>query len=238
LNSPLKQVPIEAVRGMEISGEDIAVTLRDFFITYGSEGVHPVVGVIEPEIHSNDPQKQIFSVAGTGVFKDLKLSGILDVKETLGQMWVTGKLKVGHITANLPKGNGEVGMILTHVDRKIITQIGHDSVQFKIQLEGQGSLQENNSALDINEPKNLKIIKKALEDAAKKQVQDFIFRIQKEYKVDSVGFGQEIYKNNPDEWSSLKDQWDMRFPEADISIEVNLRIHGAGMIHSTFELRE
>lgn len=238
LNSPLKQVPIEAVRGMEVSGEDIAVTLRDFFIAYGSEGVHPVVGVVEPEIHSKDQQKQIFRVAGAGVFKDLKLSGILDEKETLALMWLTDKLKVGHISANLPKGKGEIGMTLNHVDRKIITQIQHNSVQFKIQLEGQGSLVENNSALDINEPKSLIQIKKALEDAAKKQVQDFILRIQKEYKVDSVGFGQEIYKNNPDQWSSLKDQWDMRFPEADISIEVNLRIHGAGMIHSTFELRE
>lgn len=238
LNSPLKQVPIEAVRGMEVSGEDIAVTLRDFFIAYGSEGVHPVVGVVEPEIHSKDQQKQVFRVAGAGVFKDLKLSGILDEKETLALMWLTDKLKVGHISANLPKGKGEIGMTLNHVDRKIITQIQHNSVQFKIQLEGQGSLVENNSALDINEPKSLIQIKKALEDAAKKQVQDFILRIQKEYKVDSVGFGQEIYKNNPNQWSSLKDQWDMRFPEADISIEVNLRIHGAGMIHSTFELRE
>lgn len=238
LNSPLKQVPVEAVRGMEVSGEDIAVTFRDFFISYGSEGVHPVVGVVEPEIHSNDPHKQIFRVTGAGVFKDLKLLGLLNEKETVGQMWVTGKLKVGHITAKLPKGNGEVGMIINHVDRKIITQIQHNSVQFKIQLEGQGSLLENNSALDINEPKDLILIKKALEDAAKKQVQDFIFRIQKEYKVDSVGFGQEINKNNPDQWSRLKDQWDMRFPEAEISIDVNLRIHGGGMIHSTFELRE
>ncbi len=238
LKSPLKPVPIEAVRGMEVSGEDVAVTLRDFYILYGSEGANPVVGVVEPELRSNDPEKQIFRVAGTAVFKDLKLSGILDEKETLGQMWVTGKLRFGYLTAKLPKGNGQVGMILNHVDRKIITQIQQDSVQFKIQLDGQGSLLENNTALDINEPANFQLIQKALEDAAKKQVQEFIFKIQKEFKVDSVGFGQEIYKNYPDEWSRLKDQWDMRFPEVDISIEVNLRVHGAGMIHSTFELRE
>ncbi|MCU6791853.1 Ger(x)C family spore germination protein [Paenibacillus sp. WQ 127069] len=238
LNSPLKQVPIETVRGMEVSGEDIAVTLRDFFIAYGSEGVHPVVGVVEPEIHSNDPHKQIIRVAGAGVFKDLKLAGLLDVNETsLGLMWVTDKLKVGYITANLPKENGAVGMVLTHADRKIITQTQHDSVQFRIQLEGQGILDENTTALDINEPKDLKLIKKALEDEAKKQVQNFIFKIQKKYKVDSVGFGQEIYKNYPDKWDIWKNQWDMRFPESEISIEVNLTIKGAGMVHSSFESR-
>lgn len=238
LNSPLKPVPIEAVRGMEGSGEDVAETLRDFFILYGSEGIHPVVGVVEPELHFDDPHKQIFRVAGTGVFKDLKLSGILDEKETLGQMWVTGKLRVGYLTAKLPKGNGQVGMVINHANRKIATQIHQDAVQFHIQLDGQGTLLENNSALDLNEPANLQLIKSGLEDAAKKQVQAYLTRIQKELKVDSAGFGQEIYKNYPDQWSRLRDHWDTRFPEADITLEVNLKVHGAGMIHSTFELRE
>lgn len=238
MNYPLKQVPIEAVREMENSGDDLAVTLKDFFISSESEGVHPVVGVIESDIHSKDPHKQLFRLAGAGVFKDLKLSGLLDINETLGLMWVTDKLKFGRITANLPEGNGGVGMLITHADRKIITQTGHDSVQFKIQLEGQGNLAENNSGLDINEPKNLKLVTKALEDAAKKQVQDVIFKIQKKYKVDSVGFGYEIYKHNPEKWAILKNQWDTRFPEADISVEVNLIINGEGMVHSSFEAKE
>ncbi|WP_261300599.1 Ger(x)C family spore germination protein [Paenibacillus andongensis] len=238
MNYPLKQVPIEAVREMENSGDDLAVTLKDFFISVQSEGVQPVVGVIESDIDSKDPHKQLFRLTGAGVFKDLKLSGLLDINETLGLMWVTDKLKFGRITANLPEGKGEVGMLITHAERKIVTQTGHDPVQFKIQLEGQGSLTENNSGLDINEPKNLKLITKALEDAAKKQVQDVIFKIQKKYKVDSVGFGHEIYKHNPEKWANLKNQWDTRFPEADISVEVNLIIKGEEMVHSSFESKE
>ncbi|MFD2611089.1 Ger(x)C family spore germination protein [Paenibacillus gansuensis] len=238
LNSPLKQVPIEAVRGIEVSGEDVGVTLRDFFIAYESEGVHPVVGVVEQENRSNDPHKQVFRVSGTGVFKNLKLSGLLDERDTLVQLWVTGKLKNGPFTAKLPKGKGQVGMIINHFDRKIITQIQRDSVHFKIQLKGQGNLVENNTELDINDPQNLKLIKKALEDAAKKQVQDFIIKIQKEYKADSVGFGREIYKNYPEQWDIWKNKWDKRFPESKISIEVNLSIRGAGMVHSSFEQKE
>ena len=81
MNYPLKQVPIEAVREMENSGDDLAVTLKDFFISSESEGVHPVVGVIESDIHSKSPHKQLFRLAGAGVFKDLKLSGLLDINE-------------------------------------------------------------------------------------------------------------------------------------------------------------
>ncbi|MGO4546409.1 Ger(x)C family spore germination protein [Paenibacillus sp. 2TAB23] len=233
MNYPLKQVSIEAVKEMEISGEDVAVTLRDFFITYASEGVHPVAGTIEPDIHTKDTDKEIFNFAGSGVFKDFKLFGLLNEKDTLGLLWVTDKLKTGRITTNLPNG-GEVGLVLNHAHSKIITQPLNNSVQFKIRLEGQGSLAENTSNLDINEPNHLKIIKKELENAVKEQVQAFLFKIQKKYKVDSVGFGQEIYKNYPEKWAVLKPNWDTLFPKASIAIEVSLTIKGAGMVHSSF----
>ncbi|MFF2093970.1 Ger(x)C family spore germination protein [Paenibacillus sp. NPDC058174] len=233
---PFKQVSIEAVKEMEISGQDLAVTLRDFYMTYASEGVHPVIGAIEPDMYSKDTDKEIYNFAGAGVFKDFKLLGLLNEKETLGLLWVTNQLKAGRITAKLPHG-GEVGLVLNHADRKIITKNSNDFVHFKILLEGQGSLAENTSSLDINEPGNLNVIKSALESAAKKQVQDFLIKIQKKYQVDSVGFGQELYKNNPKKWAVLKNQWDSRFPEADISVEVNLTIKGAGMIHSSFDMK-
>ncbi|OBZ17682.1 Ger(x)C family spore germination protein [Bacillus sp. FJAT-26390] len=237
LNYPLKQVSIEAVKEMQITGDNLAVTIRDFFIAYASEGIHPVVGTIERDFHSKDTDKEIFNFAGAAVFKDFKLNGLLDEKESLGLLWLTDKLKTGRITTNLPKG-GEVGMVLNQADRKIITQTPNDSVQFKIQLEGQGSLVENTSDLDINDPKNLKVIKQALEDAVKKQIQDFLFKIQKKYKVDSVGFGQEIYKNNPGKWAVLKNQWDKRFPEVHMTIDVDLKIKGSGMVHSSFEMQD
>lgn len=234
IESLLKQIPSEVSKELQLSGDDVAVTLRDFFISSDSEGVNPVVGLIEPELGSNQTHKQIFRVAGAAFFKDYKLSGLLDIDETLALLWVTDKLKYGTITAKVPQSSGEVGMKLIHTKGKIITQTDQESVHFKVKLEGQGSLVENTSSLDINDPNNMKLIKKALEDTAKKQVQDTISKIQKKYKVDSVGFGQEIYKNSPNKWALLKNEWDTQFPEADISIEVHLKLKGAGMVHSSF----
>jgi len=236
---PLKQIPIEAVKEIEGSGDDLAVTLRDFYISLLTEGLNPVIGVIEPAINVNEMQRQAsFRFTGAAAFKNLKLSGLLDERETLGYMWVTDKLKFSRLTAKLPEGNGEVGIMLTHADRKIITQIQQESVKFKIVLDGQGSLVENNSSLNISEPKDLKIMKEALEDASKRLVEDILFKIQKKYKVDCVGFGQEVYKNNPELWTTLKDKWEGQFPETDIQVEVNLTIKGAGMVNSTLELQE
>ncbi|MFF2015288.1 Ger(x)C family spore germination protein [Paenibacillus sp. NPDC058177] len=235
---PLNQLTIEAVKEIGLSGEDLAITLLDFFILSSSEGVNPVAGGIEEDTQSKNEKSQSFNLTGAGVFKDFKLLGFLNQKETLGLMWLTDKLKSSRITASLPEYNGEVGVRLIHTTRKIILQAVDDTVKFKVHLEGQGNLFENNTGLNINEPKDLKLIKTAIEDTIKKQVQDFLFKIQKKYKVDSVGFGREIYKNNPKEWTLLKEQWDLKFPEIDISLDVRLTINGAGMVNSSLEVRD
>ncbi|WP_258171223.1 Ger(x)C family spore germination protein [Paenibacillus sp. R14(2021)] len=236
INYPLKQVPIETVKVFDGSGDDLAVTLRDFYITHLSEGIQPVLGVIEPDIHGKS--SQLFRFTGAGVFKGLKLAGLLDEQETLAMMWVMNKLKFGRITTDLPHGEGEIGMMLMHTRSKITTQAGHDGVKFKVRLFGEGSLVESNTPLTVTKPADLKRMKKALEDSVRKEVQDLILKTQTKLRADSMGFGHEMYKYAPVKWAGLSDQWDTQFPRANISVDVSLRLHGAGMVSSSIEFRD
>jgi spore germination protein KC len=238
MNNPLTEVPIEVVKEIRGSGDDLAVTLRDFYISYLSEGVEPVIGVVKREDGSKDPQHQMIAFTGAGVLDELKLVGLLDEKEALALLWITNKLQFGRITTTLAHDSGEIGMVLNHTRGKITIKNESDPLRFLITLDGQGSLVENNSELNINEPKDLERIQTALQDEVAKQMKQLLFKLQRKFKVDSVGFGQEIYKNSPKKWSAIKDQWDARFPEAQVEIDVNLTINGAGMIHSTFESSE
>ncbi|WP_369009679.1 Ger(x)C family spore germination C-terminal domain-containing protein, partial [Lysinibacillus sp. GbtcB16] len=73
-------------------------------------------------------------------------------------------------------------------------EISGDKTTFKLQLQGEGSIWENNTNLDIRMPGNLKRIENALEKSVETQVKDTLTKLQKVYKVDSVGFGREIYR--------------------------------------------
>ncbi|REE69715.1 spore germination protein KC [Paenibacillus taihuensis] len=233
MDYPLKQVPIETVKALQISGGELAVTIRDFYIALESEGIQPVMSVIEVDNQSKS-KNQLFNFMGAGVFKDLKLAGVLNEEDLLGFMWTTNKLNYGRVTAYLPDGRGEVGLIVTHASSKIITHTEQGSAKFKIMLSGQGGLVENNSTLNVSDPEEMKQIKHALEDAVKKQVQRFIAKIQKDYNTDSIGFGHEIYKKAPKQWEAMRNQWDELFPKAEIGVEVKLRINGSGMVNPTF----
>ncbi|MGO4543627.1 Ger(x)C family spore germination protein [Paenibacillus sp. 2TAB23] len=238
---PFEQVPTEAVKEMEVSGSGLAVTLRDFFIAASSDGISPVMGVIEPERFSEATkgnENKIFNLTGTAVFKDLKLIGFLDDTETSGLMWATDRMKFGRINAALPDRGGTVGIVLSHAERKITSKVSGDNIKVNIQLHGQGSFVENNTRLDISRPQNLLLVQHALEKSVELQIRKALTKIQKRYQVDSTGFGQEIHRNKPKQWKALKDQWDSKYPELDISIDVRLSINGAGMAGPPLQLKE
>ncbi|MCK9861200.1 Ger(x)C family spore germination protein [Paenibacillus sp. ATY16] len=235
LNYPLKQVPLEVVNEMQRTGDEVAVTLRDFFIANQSEGIQPVVGVLELGDHLTDKKEQIFKAEGTGILKDLKLIGLLDEKETLSLMWLMNNLKYGRISTPLPEDQGKIGIMLNHTTSKIVTHADKNAVRFNVMLEGTGTVEENNSSLDVSDSAQMAMIKQAVENSVRKQVEQLLLKLQKKYKADSVGFGQEVYKSNPGKWKTLKKEWDAQFQNASITVDVDLTVNGAGMVHSTLQ---
>ena len=103
-------------------------------------------------------------------------------------------------------------------------------------LQGQGSFVENNTRLDIGRPNNLELVEKALEKSVEREVREVVTKLQKQYKVDNVGFGQAIYRSKPKQWKALKSQWDSRFPDVDVAIAVKIDLDGAGMAGPPLQL--
>ncbi|WP_062050097.1 Ger(x)C family spore germination protein [Bacillus sp. JCM 19034] len=52
----------------------------------------------------------------------------------------------------------------------------------------------------------------------------------KEKKIDVLNLGNEIYKNNPDQWDEVKGDWDEYFGNAQFSFNINVRVVGSGLV--------
>ncbi|GMK44395.1 putative spore germination protein YfkR [Paenibacillus glycanilyticus] len=236
---PYDQVPMEAVKEMEIEQSEVAVTLRDFFIASSSQGINPIMGVIEADSEGSGQSKtSVFKLSGAAVFKNLKLVGLLNSYETDGLNWARDHMEDGRINSELPDGKGNVGMVVTHANRSITSEIKGDQIKFKILLQAKGALVENNSNLDVTRPQNLIFVQEALEKTAEKQIQDAINKLQKRFHADAVGLGRELYRNKPKEWKAIQTQWDNKFSEAYITVDVKLSIGGAGMAGPPLQLSE
>ncbi|WP_261305013.1 Ger(x)C family spore germination protein [Paenibacillus andongensis] len=238
---PFEEASAEAIKEMELLGTGLGVTIRDLYMTSSNEGVNPIMGAIEPSVSSegmDESKSKLYNLAGSAIFKDFKLVGFLDDKETSGLLWLTNKKKMGRIIADLPEHGGTVGMSISHAERTITSEIYDDHVKFNILLKGGGSLVENNTSLDVSQPKYLKIVEKALEKSLEEQAQACLFKLQKKYKVDSVGFGRHLFRNHFKQWQSIKNQWDRKYPQAEVTISVELTLRGSGMSGAPILLKE
>lgn len=238
---PYEQIPIEAIKEMESMGSETAVTLRDFFISASSEGINPVMGVIAKEVlqkESNTNKSNKLKLAGTAIFKDFKEVGILNDKQTEGLNWIRSKLRFCRVTAKLPDDKGNVGVLLNHAKRKITSEVNGDQVKLHIELQGMGSLIENNSALDIRKRENIMLVQESIEKTVKEFVMDAVTKIQTQYQTDSFGFGQVVRRNHPNAWKTLKPDWDSKFQEVEVAIDVKITVSDSGMAGPQLFLKE
>ncbi|WP_281942830.1 Ger(x)C family spore germination protein [Paenibacillus tyrfis] len=243
INYPLEFIPTEAVREMENLIGHTSVTMRDFLNSASGEGIEPVMGAIElipsPQIASaKSKSKYTFNLNQTAVFKDMKLVGYLNDYDSKLMLWVTGKMKRGIFTLQLPKHKGNVGVIVHRTSRVIVPKVEGDKVKFDIHLKGEGKLVENNTELDFTNPKYFYLVEDTLTRVVRKDTEKMIAEVQKKYSADIFGFGDQFYKKNNKKWQKLKTKWDKIFAEAVVSVDVDFALTQSGMSGPSVQLRE
>ena len=65
----------------------------------------------------------------------------------------------------------------------------------------------------------------------KSQLNKLIYKSQKDFNVDFIGFSNKIYNTNPGLWSSMKKDWQEIFPDIKYEINIKINLHNVGMIN-------
>ncbi|WP_028612847.1 Ger(x)C family spore germination protein [Paenibacillus harenae] len=240
---PLEFFPTEAVREMEVLLGRTAVTLRDLLNTASGEGIEPVMGAIElvpgQQIGSEKSKNKLtFKLNHSAIFKNLKLVGYLNNYDSQLMLWVTGKLKRGVMTLQLPEHKGNVGVTLHSTSREIVPEVKGGKVSFTVHLKGTGTLDENNTHLDFSNPNYYYLVEDTLMRVVRKDTQKMIASVQKKYAADIFGFGDQLHKKNNKEWQKLKLKWDKKFAKAVVTVDVDFVLKRAGMSGPPVHLRE
>lgn len=239
---PYELAPSEALKEMELlRGEGTIVTLRDFLIASASEGIYPTLGVLEPALYHKSGQKEkdnLFRINGTALFKSGKLVGFLNNDETHQFLWFKNNKISDKIAADLPNGQGNVGYYVTASKYKIKIDTKENPLKFHVDLRAKGNLSESNSSLDVSDANNLKLVKQALENQVKKEMEALLHKIQTQYQTDIVGFGQQLQRDNPKKWRAVEKEWERYFAAAEISVSVNLSINNTGAIGVPLQFKE
>jgi spore germination protein len=111
----------------------------------------------------------------------------------------------------------------------ILPRMKGNNVAFEVHIQSTGRLNEDwMTQDDAFDPTFLKKVEIATENQVNQTIAKTLARIQKQYKADVAGFGDQLRIHYPRAWQKLKNKWDDQFKEVPIHYDVNIQITDFG----------
>lgn len=185
------------------------------------------VGESNDNLSSSEPETTI-KIIGSAVFKNDKLVGYLNEKESIGYTIIRDTAQ--SITVSFPcddKGNYG-NLAIDSVKNNLEVNVEKGKPIAKINVTGNAALVEYNCKTDLKNEKNIKEMKKIADKELEKIIEKTITTTQKEFRSDILGFGERLYKDNNSYWEKHKKNWDDTFSKMDYKIKTDIKIERIG----------
>lgn len=188
----------------------------------------------EQYMQLTDPEgkQKIVNISGSTVFKNSKMVGFLNDTETRGYLWVTGKGKGNTLTVGDYDNKGMIAMETINSNSSIEPVISGDDISMKVKVDVTGRFAEKEGLLNLTDIDVIGKIEKVFQAKIAEEIEAAVQKAQKKYKTDIFGFGDTLYRKEPDIWKNVHDQWEKIFPEVEIQTEIKVLIRRLGETQS------
>lgn len=202
-----------------------------------AKGIVPTLPIVKVAEKNGE---KVPRVGGQAIFKDNKIIGTLDEIETRAYLWVIDKIKGGLLTVKteILGESVEVTMELFNSKTKLEPKKIEDKIVMKIDIESDFGIGEIAGEVNVIEKKARKILIKDIENEIKKQVEDVITKVQKEYESDIFGFSTKIKAKMPDEWRKIESNWDEVFSSLKTEVDVKVNIRGSALTSEPIKVED
>ena len=169
--------------------------------------------------------KNKYLLGGYAIFKNNKLVGYLNNKESINYNIITNNIKNTIITYECSK-NKYLAIEITDSSSSIKTK--NNKVSIDINLKG--NINESHCDIDITKNKNIKKISHDIEEKLNKEITDDILNVRNNYNTDIYKFKDIIYKHDYSYYQKIKNNYDEAYQNLDISVKTNILLVEKGNI--------
>ncbi|WP_338450069.1 Ger(x)C family spore germination protein [Niallia oryzisoli] len=220
----------------------MSVTFDTLDSKLSSEGANPILtsvfktsdkqsGGAKQNIENTDPPVRL-KYNGLAVFKDEKLIGWLSEDESKGVNYALGEVKNTIVTFSCPQ-EGKVSLEVLRTKADLNTSMINGGPMGSIKLNVEANVADVECAgLDLNKVSTIYDLEKRAEKDIKGLVISSIEAAQKKYQTDIFGFGDTLHRSDPESWKKLKKDWNQRFANIPVTVDVQMKIHHTGTIRN------
>ena len=152
--------------------------------------------------------------------------GELNVTQTRGLIWATGKSQKSKITIDV-KG-GKVDLSIIHANGSMKPFRAEDgTIRMKLNINADGSVESNETSEDMSNVDSIDMLTNKAQEYVRADIESAL-KQARYLSADVFGFGEAIRRDYPKDWEKLKDNWDKKFCNMECDIEINIKIERTG----------
>lgn len=199
-------------------GTSIYVTTTDLLNLYSDKTTDMYLPVLKERADEDNVE-----LSGIAIFSNDKLSYILDDEETLGFMFMSGKIKNCYMEI-YDDHLGNVGIEVIPSDVKKDVKISEGKVIFNVRVKGH--LMINEVEMGVSNVLKEECLKTISEKTEEKIVYlcNKAFEACQKYNSDAVRVGEHLAKDSPKSYELLSDDWDAYFKTVTLSADSEMKL--------------
>lgn len=200
-----------------------------------SPGIEPVIPMITIDKQVKEDK---LLLVGMAVFKKTRMIGSLNETESRGYHLMRPKMITGglFLIPSPLNDNTWITIELSRSQAKITPQIKGREIKMKIEIIAEGNFYEQGGSGNLFTLEMFKQIEKASEQELEKQIGQCIKKAQI-LNSDILGWGEKIYRSDPDTWDTVAADWDQTFPDVPYELNVSFALRRSYLTNKSFVFR-
>ncbi|MCR2807476.1 Ger(x)C family spore germination protein [Paenibacillus soyae] len=224
-------------------GQVFSVLVRDIVRMADShlkEAAVPAIGVEGmPEAGNKDNNVTqikpdvIPELTTMAIFRDGELAGYLTPKESRGYVFLRNRIKSSVLKLSCPRTDGHY--IVEIFDSDTRTKVrqspqSSDTPLVHVQVRMEASIHELTCQdFNVHDESSFREVELAVNQAVEAELDAAIGALQKKLRSDALGWGREVYQDQPAMWKRISGNWNDVFPNVPYELECISRIQSMGI---------
>ncbi len=243
--TPLETFPSENISAniessSKLQGAVTEVPYSKFLSLVYEPGINPLLsgvsikgdkeqGSNEDALKEAEPKTQLV-LEPLAIFKDDKF--VAWTKREESQAINILQNNVSETVIKIPCNEKYNAYIIDNVKSKI--EYKHN-LDFSVNVNADVKIAELNCDVDITDSKVVENLEKEVKDKLESIINNTIEITKKEYGIDVIGFGNNMYKKSPKDFKKYQDNWDSFYLDTNIDVKVNTKIVSRGSTEETLK---
>lgn len=214
-------------------GSYVAVSVAEFMFKLATPGIDPVLPMLTVTTESG----QALQLADTAVFRERRMVGVLNAKESRGYRWLNPVRNMGGLLVTLmPSEQAKVSFEPVKFTCRQIPRLQNRQVVMDIEIKALLNFYEQQGTQPLVGLRHKEDLEEAAAREIKQEVEACIAKAQV-LGSDVLGWGQAVYRHHPQQWESLKSEWYQIYPQVQANIKVNCRVDRTYLSSKSFEFK-